>query len=164
MFAGKGGKDTKSSEMKDYELNDEASVTTAASPLNAQSKRARKVTDPFTDTQAVSKLRHVSHAESDSPTPPTHNYNEQSTKVPRPHHNQNWLARFLRIRPATHVLCFQVSKLRARREIASVFREWRQYGMRDILVNKELAMIWARVDAKNCESTAPRSIFRRSIR
>lgn len=62
----------------------------------------------------------------------------------------NWLARFLGIKPATHVLCFQVNKLRARREIASVFREWRRFGMRDVVVDKTACRVSARVGGKNC--------------
>lgn len=68
----------------------------------------------------------------------------------QPQH-QNWLARFLRIKPAVSVLCFQVSKIRARKEIAGVLREWRKYGIRDIVVDKDAGRIWARVAEKNCE-------------
>ena len=68
--------------------------------------------------------------------------------VPQP---QNWLARLLRIKPAVNVMCFQVSSTRARKEVAGVFREWRKYGMRDIVVDKMAARIWARVDVNNCK-------------
>ena len=68
---------------------------------------------------------------------------------------QNWLARFLRIKPAVNVLCFQVSKMRARKEVAAIFREWRKYGMRDIMVDKVAGRIWARVDVKNCRFARP---------
>ena len=77
--------------------------------------------------------------------------------VPRaiqPQH-QNWLARFLRIKPAINVMCFCVSKVRARKEVAATFREWRKYGMRDIVVDKVNARIWARVDVKNCKLISP---------
>ena len=67
--------------------------------------------------------------------------------VPQP---QNWLARFLRIKPAVSVVCFQVSKVRARKEVAGVLREWRKYGMRDVVVDKVAGRIWARVDERNC--------------
>lgn len=78
-----------------------------------------------------------------------------SSTVPRviqPHH-QNWLARFLHIKPAVSVLCFQVSKVKARKEVSNVFREWRKYGMKDIVVDKVAGRVWARVDAKNCMLT-----------
>lgn len=77
--------------------------------------------------------------------------------VPQP---QNWLARLLRIKPAINVMCFQVSKVRARKEVAGVFREWRKYGMRDIVVDKTAGRIWARVDVKNCTRDFPRSLPR----
>ncbi len=63
---------------------------------------------------------------------------------------QNWLARFLRIKPAVTVMCFQISKVRARKEVASTFREWRKYGLRDIVIDKAAGRIWARVAEKNC--------------
>ena len=68
----------------------------------------------------------------------------------QPQH-QNWFARFLRIKPATSILCFQISKIRARKEIAGLFREWRKYGMRDVVVDKAAGRIWTRVAERNCE-------------
>lgn len=64
---------------------------------------------------------------------------------------QNWLARFLRIKPAVNIMCFQISKVRARKEVAAIFREWRRYGLRDIVIDKAAGRIWARVAEKNCE-------------
>ena len=66
----------------------------------------------------------------------------------QPQH-QNWLLRFLHIKPATKVLCFQVSKFKARKEIVSLLREWRKYGMRDVVVDKVAGRVWARVAEKN---------------
>lgn len=63
---------------------------------------------------------------------------------------QNWLARFLHIKPASKILCFQVTKQRARREIVSILREWRRYGIRDVVVDKVRGRVWSRVDEKNC--------------
>ena len=68
----------------------------------------------------------------------------------QPQH-QNWFARFLRIKPAVSVLCFQVSKVRARKEVTRLFIEWKKYGMRDVVVDKVNARIWARVDGTNCK-------------
>lgn len=68
----------------------------------------------------------------------------------QPQH-QNWLARFLRIRPAVSIVCFRISKIRARKEIGNVLREWRKYGMKDIVVDKAAGRIWARVGEKNCK-------------
>jgi len=63
---------------------------------------------------------------------------------------QNWLARFLRIKPAVTVMCYQISKVQARKEVATTFREWRKYGLRDIVIDKAAGRIWARVAEKNC--------------
>lgn len=67
----------------------------------------------------------------------------------QPH--QNWLARFLRIKPAVSILCFHTSRIRARKEITAVFREWRKYGMKDIVIDKAAGRIWGRVAVKNCK-------------
>lgn len=73
-----------------------------------------------------------------------------ATREIQPWH-QNWLQKFLRIKPAVTVLPFQVSRVRARKEMASLLREWRKYGMRDIMVDKAAGRVWARVGEKNCE-------------
>ncbi|KAI9651850.1 MAG: hypothetical protein M1829_002130 [Trizodia sp. TS-e1964] len=67
----------------------------------------------------------------------------------QPH--QNWLAKFLHIKPARRVLCFSVSKVYARREIASLLREWKKYGLEDVRVDKSrrVQLIFGRVDASN---------------
>ena len=62
---------------------------------------------------------------------------------------QNWLARFLHIKPAKKILCFQIGKMHALKEISKLLREWRRYGMKDIVVDKGNARVFARVDAKN---------------
>ena len=72
---------------------------------------------------------------------------------------QNWLARFLRIKPAMSVICFQISKTRARKEVASIFREWRKYGLRDIVIDKTAGRIWARVAEKNCKDAPGLSLI-----
>lgn len=74
-------------------------------------------------------------------------------RMPReiqPQH-QNWLARFLRIKPAVTSFCFQASRIRARKEITAIFREWRKYGMKDVVIDKGAGRIWARVAVKNCK-------------
>lgn len=43
------------------------------------------------------------------------------------------------------------SKRRARQEIASIFREWKKYGLKDVVVDKRRNIIFGRVDAKNRE-------------
>ena len=65
--------------------------------------------------------------------------------------HQNWLARLFRVKPATRHICFSISKRRARQEVAILLREWRQYGMKDIQVDKERNIVFARVSRKNCK-------------
>ncbi len=65
--------------------------------------------------------------------------------------NQNWLARFLHIRPASRAICFTVPRGRARREIAVLLRGWKKYGLRDVVVIREENLIFGRVDAQNSE-------------
>lgn len=66
------------------------------------------------------------------------------------HHN--WLARLFRVKPFTSHLCLTISRKRARQEVTLVLREWRKYGVRDIQVDRQRNIIFARVAARNCES------------
>jgi len=65
--------------------------------------------------------------------------------------HQNWLFRLLRVKPAQRHMCLILPRQRARQEIAIQLRQWRQYGIRDVEVDKERNLIFARVAAKNCE-------------
>ncbi|KAF4806703.1 putative serine/threonine-protein kinase HSL1 [Colletotrichum siamense] len=62
---------------------------------------------------------------------------------------QNWLARLFGVKPATSYVCLAISRKRARQEIAILLKDWRRYGMRDIQVDKERNIVFARVGAKN---------------
>ncbi|KAI1181109.1 hypothetical protein F4777DRAFT_2515 [Nemania sp. FL0916] len=62
---------------------------------------------------------------------------------------QNWLARLFRVKPATRYICFAISRRRARQETATLLKEWRQYGMQDIEVDKERNIVFARLGPKN---------------
>lgn len=66
--------------------------------------------------------------------------------------HQNWLARLFRVKPATRLLCFCMPRRRARQELAILLREWRQFGMKDVEVDKERNIIFARVDARNAQN------------
>jgi hypothetical protein len=63
---------------------------------------------------------------------------------------QNWLARLFRVKPATEHICFNISRRRTRQEIAILLREWRQYGIRDIQVDKDRNIVFGRVAQTNC--------------
>ncbi|KAK0615794.1 hypothetical protein B0T17DRAFT_496622 [Bombardia bombarda] len=62
---------------------------------------------------------------------------------------QNWLARLFRVKPATRYLCFGITKRRARQEIAILLKDWRKYGIKNVEVDKERNIVFARVGAKN---------------
>jgi serine/threonine-protein kinase HSL1, negative regulator of Swe1 kinase len=66
--------------------------------------------------------------------------------------SQNWLAKFFRIKPATRIICLQVSKTRARKDIVRILKDWRKYGLRDVVCEKRSGgdMVRGRVDACNC--------------
>ena len=66
---------------------------------------------------------------------------------------QNWLARFLHIKPATKILCFQIGRMRALKEVSKAFKEWRRYGMKDVIVDKSNFRVFTRVDASNRKFT-----------
>lgn len=68
---------------------------------------------------------------------------------------QNWLTRLFRVKPATSYVCMNLSRRRARQEVAILLREWRRYGIRDIQVDKQRNIIFARVAAKNCTYMIP---------
>ena len=65
---------------------------------------------------------------------------------------QNWLTRLFRVKPATGYICLTLPQKRARQEIATLLREWRRYGMKDIQVDKKRDIVFARLGAKNRES------------
>ncbi|KAF3769394.1 hypothetical protein M406DRAFT_44514 [Cryphonectria parasitica EP155] len=62
---------------------------------------------------------------------------------------QNWLARLFRVKPAMRYLCLQMSCRRARQEVTILLREWRKWGMRDVEVDKDRNIVFARVGKKN---------------
>ena len=151
IFATK--RDSKDSQKSgDYDLDDGESIDTAGSSRNYNPQQAYMsgALRNASQTSVFKRSKQASRDDKLMPPPP----------VPRtiqPQH-QNWLARFLRIKPAVSVLCFQVSKVRARKEVASVFRDWRKFGMRDIVVDKTAGRVWARVDVKNCKSRSSLSL------
>lgn len=63
---------------------------------------------------------------------------------------QTWLSRLFHVKPARQHLCLSVSQRRARQEIVTLLREWQQFGIRDIEVDKVNNIIFARVAAINC--------------
>jgi serine/threonine-protein kinase HSL1, negative regulator of Swe1 kinase len=67
---------------------------------------------------------------------------------------QNWFAKFFHIKPANRVICLQLSEAKARKEIITILKAWKKYGLRDVVVEKGGSgdVVRGRVDAQNCES------------
>ncbi|KAH7316429.1 hypothetical protein B0I35DRAFT_354279 [Stachybotrys elegans] len=62
---------------------------------------------------------------------------------------QSWIAKLFRVKPATSHLCMEISRKRARQEIALLLRGWRKYGIRQVQVDKGRNIVFARVAAEN---------------
>lgn len=66
--------------------------------------------------------------------------------------NHNWFARVFQIRPATQVIALNTSKAKGRKELYKLLREWRDYGMEDVYLDKSNSIVHGRVCEANCES------------
>lgn len=69
------------------------------------------------------------------------------------HISQNWFAKFFHVKPATKLMTLSVTKARARKEIVKVLKDWRKYGLRDVVSEKRPGcgdLIRGRVDDVNC--------------
>jgi len=73
------------------------------------------------------------------------------TSVRRIEAQQHWIAKLFHVDPVKRHLCFTISKVRARKEIVRQLRKWRKFGIRDIEVDKERSIVFARVDKENCK-------------
>ncbi|KAJ9666684.1 serine/threonine-protein kinase gin4 [Coniosporium apollinis] len=62
---------------------------------------------------------------------------------------QNWLSRFLHIKPASRVLCFQVGRGRARTELVRLLRDWKRFGVKDVTFDRRTNVVGASVDKAN---------------
>ncbi|KAL2885765.1 Serine/threonine-protein kinase HSL1 [Ceratocystis lukuohia] len=71
------------------------------------------------------------------------------TPKPQDPVHENWIARMFRIKPAMEYLCFDMSRKEARNDLADLFREWKSFGMRDVAVDKDRNIVFARVSGKN---------------
>lgn len=72
----------------------------------------------------------------------------------------NWLSRFLHIRPASKILCFQVGRGKAKHDMVKLLRDWQRFGVRDVRYDQETRNnIHARVD-KNNRKYIPAPLFR----
>ncbi|OKL62759.1 hypothetical protein UA08_01446 [Talaromyces atroroseus] len=63
--------------------------------------------------------------------------------------NQNWFARFFHVKPALRVIAFHIPKARIRKEIYKTLREWKEYGMQDVHLDRAQNVIRGRVSEMN---------------
>jgi serine/threonine-protein kinase HSL1, negative regulator of Swe1 kinase len=69
------------------------------------------------------------------------------------HISQNWFAKFFHVKPATKLITLSITKARARKEIVKILKDWRKYGLRDVVSEKRAGcgdLIRGRVDDMNC--------------
>ncbi|KAF2737565.1 serine/threonine-protein kinase-like protein GIN4 [Polyplosphaeria fusca] len=83
---------------------------------------------------------------------------EGDNPVRIPSFQTNWLARFLHIKPASKVLCFQAGRGKVRSELLRLLRSWHQHGVRDVSCDRASHAINARVDKVNRLQIKPVSI------
>lgn len=67
--------------------------------------------------------------------------------------NQNWFAKFFHIRPASRIICLHVTKAKAKREVVKILKDWKKYGLRDVVTERRDGgdLIRGRVDSMNCK-------------
>jgi hypothetical protein len=98
---------------------------------------------------SASIVESIAEEQQESRVMRTRNPESQQARQIEP--QQNWLARLFHVKPVTKYICFSVSKRRARQEIASLLKEWRKYGARDIVVDKQRNIVFGKVGPKNCK-------------
>ncbi|KAK4508136.1 hypothetical protein PRZ48_001874 [Zasmidium cellare] len=68
---------------------------------------------------------------------------------------RSWFARFFNIKPAVEILCFNIPRGKARKELVILLTEWQRHGIRDLQYSKETNIITARVDKVNSLDIKP---------
>ncbi|KGO58760.1 hypothetical protein PEX2_091380 [Penicillium expansum] len=80
----------------------------------------------------------------------------EADDAPNPFHqkrrsiaNHNWFARVFQIKPATQVIALSTSKVKGRKELYKLLREWRDFGMEDVYLDKTNSIVHGRVSEAN---------------
>ncbi|KGO68115.1 hypothetical protein PITC_053730 [Penicillium italicum] len=80
----------------------------------------------------------------------------EADDAPNPFHqkrrsiaNHNWFARVFQIKPATQVIALNTSKVKGRKELYKLLREWRDFGMEDVYLDKTNSIVHGRVSEAN---------------
>ncbi|KAK2760265.1 hypothetical protein FQN54_002333 [Arachnomyces sp. PD_36] len=67
----------------------------------------------------------------------------------RPEGSRNWFARFFHVKPARRVIALNTPKNRGRKEVIKILREWKQYGLEGVRVDKLTTTIFGSVGEVN---------------
>ena len=79
--------------------------------------------------------------------------NDSSARSGPPDVQLNWISRFLHIKPASKVLCFQLGRGKVRQELVRLLRDWQNFGVKDVTFDRQANTINARVAKNNREYT-----------
>ncbi|KAG0130795.1 hypothetical protein HOY82DRAFT_579027 [Tuber indicum] len=71
---------------------------------------------------------------------------DQFTKVMS---QRNWFMKFLNVKPASRVICFNISPMAARKEIMKLWKEWVKYGLVIVEDDRKSLVMRARVGTPN---------------
>ncbi|KAJ5787789.1 hypothetical protein N7457_002779 [Penicillium paradoxum] len=63
--------------------------------------------------------------------------------------NHNWFARVFQIKPATQVIALSTSRAKGRKELYKLLREWQDFGMEDVYLDKTNSIVHGRVGEAN---------------
>ncbi|EPE08447.1 camk camkl gin4 protein kinase [Ophiostoma piceae UAMH 11346] len=113
------------------------SATSATSSASRKSGNSRSGSNRSKNSQKGHSGRTSANEQDDGPN---------SRKIDP---QQNWLSRLFRVKPATRHLCLSLPPTRARREVATLLRDWRRYGIGNIEVDKKHNIVFAKVAADN---------------
>ena len=69
--------------------------------------------------------------------------------------SHNWFARVFQIKPASRVVALDTSKIKGRKEVYKILREWEEYGMEDVYMDKPNNYVHGRVGEVNCKNPSP---------
>ena len=127
------------------------------SPLGAHSKSGSQASSAHAhanlngtsthDSQIHTETRRLRFNEAPVPT-----HDETHTLGGTAH---NWLARFLHVKPARAVIPLTIPRDHGLKEIYSILRDWRRYGMREVIMDKSAGRITAIVDERNSLGVKP---------
>lgn len=66
--------------------------------------------------------------------------------------SRNWFARFFHVKPARRVIALNTSKVKGRKEVIKILKEWKQYGLEGVHIDKTRNVIVGSVGEVNCKS------------